>query len=419
MANKDGKRDRAYGSGGLRKRAGSPFWYAIWRVDGKQYSESTHETGKLKAQEFLKNKLDEAKAGITPANSSDLHYSDLRALLLKNYAENEMSSLRESSEGVEYIDCLKHLDPFFGWEKQDDSGCKVDHITTARIDTFKAERKAAGAAPATINRSLAALRRMFHLAQRKLRLANVPFIEMLPEPSQPRQGFLSVADYEKLYAEFGREVKNKATGQASTPFAYIQPILQTAFYTGMRLGELLNLQWSNVDLAENMIVLRPDQCKNESGREIPMIDGLPATFESLRRADPEADENDLVFRGPHGRDRVGSFIKAWRKACVKCAIRTKLNGVETVSHFEPDGTYRGLVFHDLRRTFVSNMVHAGVPQLEAMAISGHKTPSVFKRYNIESRESKRSAAERVSKFLAEKRKAPPAHPRKLRAVKTA
>ena len=330
---------------------------------------------------------------------SQLHYGDLRAMYLTDYAEQEMSSLRTNSEGVVYVDSLTHLDKFFGYEKAGDKGIKVNHIES-RIDAFKAARKEAGAANGTINRALSALTRMFSLAQEKHKIQSVPFIKMLPEPTQPRQGFLTVTEYDRLYAALGKEVKNQATGKVSTPYAYIQPLLQTGFFTGMRLGEIMNLQWSNVDVAQEIITLRPDQTKTENGRIIPMIDGLPKLFEDLRRAHPKAGENDKVFTNNGA--PIRSFIKAWRNACVQAAIPTKLKGQVVISHFE-GSKYVGFVFHDLRRTFISNMNDAEVDPLYAMAISGHQTDSVYKRYSIIRPKPLQDAGRKMAAKLREKR----------------
>jgi integrase len=147
-----------------------------------------------------------------------------------------------------------HLDKFFGFEKAEDRGAQVAHITLARIDPFKAERKAAGTANATINRALAFLRRMFSLAQKKGLPPSIPFVDMLPEPAQPRQGFLSVEDYDKLYAALP---------------AYVQSPSQVGYYTGMQLGEISGLQWSNVDVAGEKITLRPHQTKTAKGAYSP------------------------------------------------------------------------------------------------------------------------------------------------------
>lgn len=64
--------------------------------------------------------------------------------------------------------------------------------------------------------------------------------------------------------------------------------------------------------------------------------------------------------------------------------------------------YRGTIFHDLRRTGVRNLVRAGVSEKVAMAISGHKTRSVFERYNITDRKDFLEAGRRLAQFHSEK-----------------
>ncbi len=95
-----------------------------------------------------------------------------------------------------------------------------------------------------------------------------------------------------------------------------------------------------------------------------------------------------VFFNESG-EKIGKFKRSWRTACITAGLAP--------ADGEPDR-----LFHDLRRSGVRNLIGAGVPESVAMRISGHKTRSVFERYNIVSGRDLHEAARKLENYMSGK-----------------
>jgi integrase len=163
-----------------------------------------------------------------------------------------------------------------------------------------------------------------------------------------------------------------------------------------------------VDFVNAEIRLDPGSTKNDDPRTIPLAGEL---LELLRIERTRNPKSEFVF--VRAGERIDSFRKAWNSACVRAGLGVYF--CRTCDAPLPsDGPcaqckktkrrawprYRGLIFHDLRRTGVRNLVRATVPERVAMAISGHKTRAVFDRYNIVSPRDLKDAARKLETYLA-------------------
>ena len=157
---------------------------------------------------------------------------------------------------------------------------------------------------------------------------------------------------------------------------YLKDPVTFLYFSGSRLSEMKALEWRDVDLAGKVVRLRPEISKNKDGRLLPLKGELLQVVE--RAKDGRRPDCLRVFH-LNGQP-VGDFRKAWKNACQA----TGLNGI---------------IIHDLRRTAVRNMVRAGIPERVAMSLSGHKTRSIFDRYNIVSEADLAQATEQLQSHL--------------------
>jgi integrase len=380
---------RARGAGRVFQR-GNIQWIQYYS-HGRQVRESTGETDEKRAEKILRKRLGEAEAGLAP-DSRGLRYEDLRDSYLTDCETNQRKSLRRDGEGNPYLESVRRMDAFF-------AGCRAVEIDTDLMRKFQREAQTQGYSNGSINRSLASLRKMFTLAHRDQKIRHLPFFPMLPE-AKPRKGTLP----HDLYAAL-----------VNTLPSYLRLVVTIGFHTGMRLGEILGLTWeNNIKWMDRLI--RIEDSKNGDPREIPFSDELEkALREQFAKRQEGCDRVCFrVDRRGHSRP-IGNFRKSWYRVCVKLGLGKLTPAVDPVtgkpllerpryahSKPKPKMVYTGLIFHDLRRTFVTDAEHAGAPRHEAMMMSGHKTEAVYKRYAIQNREERRAALAQIEEYRAKK-----------------
>ncbi len=334
------------GMGRIFKRG--PMYWIAYSYRGKEYRESSRSESESQARKLLKKRIGETSAGtfIGP-NEERLTFDGMAEMLLTDYQINGKRSIT-TLRGL-----IRHLSDSFGMMKAID-------ITADRIAAYIGHRQGERAANASINRELAALKRMFNLAVRARRLNHAPYVAMLAE-NNARQGFV---DHPGFIA-----VRNALPAYLKDPITFL-------YFSGWRAGEMKALEWRDVDLDGKVVRLRPEVSKSQEGRVLPLAGELLEVVERTRAK----RRPDCPFVFHDDGHPIGNFRKAWRTACRAAGLNE-------------------ILVHDLRRAAVRNMVRAGVPDRVAMALSGHKTRSIFDRYNIVSESDLVAASERLQAHL--------------------
>ena len=376
----------ARGSGRVYQ-LGRTWWIAYYGPDGKRVAESTESPRKGDAERLLEKRIGSREHHLPMVKHAErLTFDAAAKAVVDDYAANGRNSV-----GLQRRIRL-HLRPVFG-------GRRMAGITSADITAFIAKRQGdvivtrkahsvTGAngttteveavtkpvSNAEINRELQLLKRCFSLAIENGLLAMKPKIKMLEE-SAARAGFFEPEQYQSVLAHLSAEIR---------------PVISFAYITGWRVAsEILPLEWRQVDFDAGEVRLDAGTTKNKAGRVFPMTDDLRAVL-AVRHAEHErlkkaGQIEPWVFfrmvadeRGGEKKPKlVTSFNRAWKNACRAAGCP-------------------GRIPHDLRRTAIRNLVRAGVPESVAMKMSGHKTPSVFKRYDIVSGDDLREAAQKLN-----------------------
>lgn len=342
-------------------------WWIQYSHRGKVERESAHSPDRNVALKLLRRRLGEAGQGrvIGPVAEKVTLGQMVQALLTDYRLEGNRSAVT-----AQY--CTRNLVAYFG------ETARALDITADRIAGYAEARQKQGLANATINRETAALRRMFHIMVKagKLSRDHVPARPCLEE-APPRRGFLEPNDFARLRSALPVHLREPAT------FLYV---------TGWRKGAMRRLQWlrdcelefgPDHTVTGGTVTLQAEDSKNKQAYTLPLKGEL---LEVIKRAwENRAAECAFVF---HKEARqLGDFRKAWAAACKTAGLGAILP-------------------HDMRRSCARNLVRAGVSERVAMSVTGHRTRSMFDRYNIVAGSDLEQAMTSVSEYITAKESEP-------------
>jgi integrase len=146
--------------------------------------------------------------------------------------------------------------------------------------------------------------------------------------------------------------------------------------------------------------LEVGETKNDEGRTVYLDDELKSVFEKQWQARRKSGKlTPYVFPNADENSWIKDFRGAWNTACRRTGLGYGYKTSQKYVEKWQDKLPAGPILHDFRRTAVRNMVRAGIPERVAMMISGHKTRSVFDRYNIVSEDDLKNAAQQQEAYL--------------------
>lgn len=344
---------------------GRPRSGSIWKApDGQLFARITYtnELGKRKdvkrkalsrthARQLIKELLREIEErGEGALDTSRLTFAQLAKHYTDNYAtparyleSRKIAGLRSHAEVNRIVEILEN---HFGSKR-------LRSITHGDILQFKSQRldtivKFKKAPPrqrsiATVNRELTVLKRMLSIAFREGWILRHPF--------SGSDVLISASDETKRTRILTKEEESLLLDACDERREKLRAIIICALETGMRRGEILSLRWSDVDLDNRRINIQALNTKTLKSRALPITPRLLAELEAL----PRRSEAARVF------GITDTIKRSW-------ATAKRIAGITD------------LKFHDLRHTFATRLVQAGIPIAEVSRILGHSNVATTFRY---------------------------------------
>jgi len=193
-----------------------------------------------------------------------------------------------------------------------------------------------------------------------------PFAKIkLPKVQINKTEYPTLEELDKIVNQLKLKCNKIGTSkQKIESYEVISDIIITAYFSGLRINELLNLRWSNIDFKNGFIVVGDAKftTKGRNQRSVPMIDKIKELLE--KRAYVKRDKNDFVFRTKSGKRFTKDYVsKTFKKTCREI------------------GLDEGIRFHSNRHAFGSLLATKGVPIYHIKEMMGHQSSVTTERYS--------------------------------------
>lgn len=321
------------------RRKDSPIWWvSITDASGNRVRRSTG-TEDRKEAEALEAKWKLEAHNMKQWGKKPTH--TFEQLMLAHYSA--VSSDLRSPERI--LSAIRRLKPVF-------EGMVVEELGRSDIARYIEKRKADGVSNATINRELDVFSAAINYARYKWEweIKNPVERMSLKEP-EGRLRWIKRAEADVLICEGGKEPKSP----------HLADFIRLALNTGCRKNELLKLEWDRVDLKENRLYLEGKHTKSGKRRIIPLnVEAREALLGRARFRAQYCPSAPWVFAHKNG-DQVKCMQNGFKAACRRAGITD-------------------FTVHDMRHTFASWLVSAGVPLLEVSELLGHSSIEMTLRY---------------------------------------
>jgi integrase len=239
------------------------------------------------------------------------------------------------------------LYPFFGDKRlRDIRRADIEKFRDQRIKSI-CKRTKRPFRPATVNREIMLLSAVFREA----------FLREYVDRN-PVRGVKPLAELNRRVRYLSPDEEKKLLSACAL---HLRPIVVTAIHSGMRRGELLGLLWGDIDFDQRLVRVRAETSKTHKQRYIPMNDTLHATLKEIAPDDDRWGADRPVFAHSDGTKKRQTVGTGFEGACKRAVIVD-------------------FHFHDLRHTFASRLVQAGVPLNRVAELLGHADLKMTLRY---------------------------------------